>query len=155
MAAIAAQLFAIWFMLLGLSIVAGQAPGGKWFVNASKKVAMKPIKAGGKAAKNMFVGALQTFWCTYKHEIIACIAGAGFMKLFVETPFKWWVLAVLLIAISGWLIGLGLSSRQGRRCDYLAGSWEYIANGAAWVWIHYPAQATWFCVGASVYIIYG
>ncbi len=141
-------------MLLGLSIVAGQAPGGKWFVNASKKAAMKPIKVGGKAAKNMFVGAIQSIWNTYKHEIIACIAGAGFMKLFVETPIKWWFLVLFLIASGGWLIGLALSSRQGRRCDYLEGSREHITRAASWVWGNYSSQAIWFCVGCSIYLIY-
>jgi len=129
--------------------------GGKWFVNASKKAAMRPVKATGKAAKNMFVGAIKSIWRAYKHEIIACIAGAGFMKLFVETPLKWWILAIVLLAVAGWLVGLGLSSHQGRRNDYLAGSWEYTANGAAWLWGNYPSQAVWFCVGCSVFLIYG
>ena len=151
-----AGIVTIWFMLLGLSVVAGKASGGKWFINASKNAAMKPLKAAGKATTKAGKGAFQKFWCAYKSEIMAFCGGVGLMKLSFQTPLGLWILAISLLFIVGWLIGLAIANYQGRiqQQDYLEWSRDKVVAGASWLRTNHASETVCFCLGCTAALFF-
>ena len=125
-----AGLLAIWLMLLGLSVAVGQAKGGKWFLGASRRAVMSPVKAGGKAVKR----AGRSIWARWQGEILAFGAGVGAVKLMFETQMFLFLLLGIGIATAGWLIGLGIAARRHQAGDYIAWWQLHIAAGVVRIW---------------------
>ncbi len=143
-------ILSIFFMGLGLSLVIGKAPGGKWFLKTTKNAAMAPVKAVGKTAKAQASGILKK----YKSEIFAFVTGIGFMGMLANS-FLWeWILAISLILIAGWLIGLAIASNQGRRDEYRDMSWDAIVRAGTWLWANHKSKIIWVGIGMMVYIIF-
>lgn len=134
----------LFFVCLGLSLMVGQLPGGKWFLKQTKNAVLRPLKAGWKAIKTEAGTIFQNFWHNHRTRVWSFFLGAGIAGIATSPIGFWWSLAILMLALGGLLAGMAFCAWRDALDDFI----DWLRGNSLWLWTHYGIRIRWGIAGA-------
>lgn len=131
MSELVAGLLAIWFMCLGLAIMIRQH--------------QRFLRWSGQT---FIARPMNWVWSRWRTQILAFFAGIGATKIF---PALWpLLLALFLLVLVGWLIGLSVAARKGQTQEYLEWCQNVATDWTRQMWTLHRWRMIFFAFGILV-----